>query len=462
MRQAVHTKRSHWIVTGCPVQVIAHLTLPMVPGVLAMLTLDFVDSYLIAGLGTDSLAALGFTVPVTNTLFGLTIGLSIGAVSLISKAMGSRNCHDLKALTTNCLLLTVILGLSISIIAYFTLGKTFLLLGVNYEIPNNISKLIQGYMSVRYAGLVFWMLPMVSIGVFRAVGDTRIAAYLLCAWSLVTLGLDALLVGLGLGMVGLAWGHLLSDVIFSILCFYLLWKRENLIVLPKAFVSNIKPMLTISLPASLTNMLNPIAMGVLTFLIAQSGTQSVAAFGIVSRFEHLLLIVPMALTTSLPVFVGQNWAAGLHGRVKRNIFLAVYFTLAFQLFISVVLWFCADAAASMMSSDDAVKSWIKMFLYIVPFGYGALGVAMITNSALNAAGQPLGAFFLSIGRIFFIYLPCVYAAYLYAGLQGLFFGIATGNILALTIIIFCLRGMRPPHSSSHVVAAVAHNFYSHQ
>ena len=80
-----------------------------------------------------------------------------------------------------------------------------------------------------------------------------------------------------------------------------------------------------------------------------------------------------------------------------------------------------------------MASLIKLFIWILPLGYGFQGIIILTNSSLNALHKPMIALVLSIVRLFVCYLPLAYLGSLLYGLTGLFIGAVAGNILMAMI-----------------------------
>ena len=64
-------------------------------------------------LGTQELAAIGFTYPVVFIVMSLAIGIGMGATSAISRAIGNQNSHQIKRLTTDSLFLAFVLSSSL-------------------------------------------------------------------------------------------------------------------------------------------------------------------------------------------------------------------------------------------------------------------------------------------------------------------------------------------------------------
>jgi Na+-driven multidrug efflux pump len=55
----------HGLLTAPITQVLSQMTLPMVFGIVAILMFNLVDTFFISLLGTQALAAISFTFPVT-------------------------------------------------------------------------------------------------------------------------------------------------------------------------------------------------------------------------------------------------------------------------------------------------------------------------------------------------------------------------------------------------------------
>jgi len=76
---------------------------------------------------------------------------------------------------------------------------------------------------------------------------------------------------------------------------------------------------------------------------------------------------------------------------------------------------------------------IKLFLWVLPLGYGMQGVIILTNSSLNALHRPMSALYLSAARFFVFYVPLAYVGSQWFGLAGFFGGALCGNFLMAAI-----------------------------
>jgi len=201
----------------------------------------------------------------------------------------------------------------------------------------------------------------------------------------------------------------------------------------KELVIACKDILKIGLPAASANMLTPLAAAIMTAIVASYGEAAVAAFGVGSRLESIACLIVLALSMTLPPFISQNFGAGQLHRVETAYKVAIKFILAWQIVIYIIMAVCAHWIASAFSQESEVADLIKLFIWILPLGYGLQGIIILTNSSFNALHKPMIALGLSIIRLFVCYLPLAYLGSLIYGLPGLFAGALFGNVVMAMI-----------------------------
>ena len=192
-------------------------------------------------------------------------------------------------------------------------------------------------------------------------------------------------------------------------------------------------MLKIGLPAAGANMLTPIAMAVMTALVAQHGAEAVAAFGVGSRIESISSIVVLALSMTLPPFISQNFGAGKFDRVAFAYKTSLKFILIWQFALYILLISFSAVIANIFASSEGVISVIILFIWILPLGYGLQGIIILSNSSFNALHKPMNALIMSVIRLFIFYVPFAYIGSLYWGINGLFIGALIGNVFTALI-----------------------------
>ncbi len=401
------------------------LSLPMVWGILSVLAFSLADTYFVAQLGTSELAAMSFTFPVVTVLGSIAMGLGTGAASVIARRIGEGERLRVQRLTTDSLLLSLLIVGILSSLGLTTIEPLFSTLGARPE----LLPLIRDYMRIWYLGMVFLVVPLVGNSALRACGNTIIPSLIMTWAAAINILVDPLLIfGWGpvpaWGLKGAALATVISraSTLFASLAF--LHFRERLLLFSwtswKTTLESWRSLLSVGLPAAATNLISLLSVGFVTSLMARYGAEAVAGFGLASRLEALALIVPLALSASIAPFVGQNWGARQYGRVKRALQLSFLFCLSWGGLVAVLLGTAGPEIAAWFDSDPEVVASASIYLTLVPISYGTLGIVFTASSAFNALGQPLPALGMSLSRLLFLYVPLAYLGSRLFGISGIF------------------------------------------
>jgi len=421
------------LTTGPVREHLVRLTVPMIWGLAAMMGVHLVDTWFVSRLGPEALAAMGFTFPVVMTGSALGIGLMAGTSSVIARRIGRGDRATARRLASDALVLAALLAVVLAAAGLATIEPLFRLLGADERTLAPIGD----YMRIWYLGLVVMLPPMAAVGAIRATGDSSGQSLVLVSASLVNAVLDPLLI---FGLAGLPRLELEGAAIASVLArvaslgvgLWLLHARHRLLDLrpPAAAeaLASCRAVLHVGVPAAGTNVIIPLANGVVTALVARHGAEAVAGYGAAFRIESMALIVFYALSAIVGPLVGQNLGAGRPARSAEAVAASARFCLALGLALAVLLALAAPALAALFSDAPGVRRATEQYLWLAPIGFGAAGVTMVVNAAFNGAGRPLAATAVSLTRILALYLPLAWLGNALAGPPGLFAGLALANL----------------------------------
>ncbi|MCE7612892.1 MATE family efflux transporter [Vibrio fluvialis] len=422
----------HGLLSAPIPNVLRQMTIPMIFGMVAILMFNLVDTFFISLLGTDALAAISYTFPVTFGVNCITMGIGVGLSTSIGRLLGQGDTSNAARFSTHGLLLAVTLVTIACTAGFFTIEPLFLLLGAKAE----LIPLIEQYMQVWYLTIPLLVIPMAGNSAIRATGDTKTPAKMMMLAGAINGCLDPLLIfGYGpfpeLGIQGAAIASAFSWLGALIGSLYVLVKRDRLLA-PPHFASlrhDWQQILKIGTPAALSTAMSPISGALLMMMLSSHGTAAVAAYGAAQRIESILILVLMSLTSALTPFMAQNFGAQNPTRSFSGLFLSLRFSLIFQLLVFIMMVPLSIPLAALFSQEQAVRDLLWHYLLVVPFSYGFQGVVMMLVSALNALHLPLKAFQWSFMRLFLFTLPSAWLGSTLYGIEGLFVGIALGNVL---------------------------------
>jgi putative MATE family efflux protein len=406
-------------------------SLPVVGGMIAMMSFNLVDAWFIARLGTEPLAAVSFTFPVVFMVISLAIGLGIGTSAVVARRLGRGDVETVRRRATDAALLALAVGLAVSLLGWATLDPLFRLLGADAALMPHV----RDYMGIWYLGAAMVIVPRVLNSVLRAQGNTLLPGLMMVLAALLNGLLDWLLIfGVGpfpaLGVQGAALATVISWGAMTAALFGQRELRDCLEIrrFPLAGVlASWRELSRIAVPAAITSVFTPLAMALLTRIVAGHGHHAVAGFGVGTRIDAIAQIAVLALSMTLPPLISQNLGAGQHERVRRAILGCFAFVLAWQLAIWLLLQALAPWLVGSYADGEAMAEVLRAFLWWVPLGLGAQGVVILAVSSLNALHEPARAMRLSVIRLFVLTVPLAWLGGVLGGTTGIFIGMLLAN-----------------------------------
>lgn len=408
-------------------------TWPMAIGVLALLGFQLVDSAFIARLGTAPLAAQSFTFPLSFLIIGIQVGMGIAIAALISRALGAGEQARARRLSSLVLLAGgAVIGV-LAVVLWALQEPLFSLLGADQRALGHIRAYWAPQLFAAWLGALLYFI----YSVFRAHGDTRLPGKMMVVSSLVNLVLDPLFIfGLGpwegWGLPGAAWATAIAFAVGLWFTSRKLYRRgwATMVALWPEAKRSWRSFTGIAAPAMVSQLMPPLAAMLAIAAVAGLGDTQVAAWGLASRLETLSLMVILAMTMSLPPWLGRCYGAGDWEQIHRLMRLALTVAVAWQLALGVLLALASPWVAMALAGNPEVQSELALLIRFLLPSYAALGVCMLVVSAGNALGWPLRAMLLSSARLFVCYLPCLWVGAQLFGWTGLAAGAAVGNVLA--------------------------------
>lgn len=383
----------------------------MVVGIAANMSFNVIDTYFVAQIGVDALSAISFSFPVVIVLLNLSIGLGIGVSSVLSRLLGKEESSDEVsslaglAFVWGSVLAAVLVGLGIA-----TIGPLFEFLGASARHMPYITD----YMKWAYAAMGLRMVSIIISGVFRAYGKTSIPSLVMTTTSVLNLILDPLLIfGYGpiaaLGIEGAGIATFLANFAAFLLEAFLAWRVFRLLdfgISPTAATKKrFADILTIGLPASCANALNPLSIGLGNYLLSLQSAQEVAGFGVASKIQIFSMIPTFALSAALAPIFGQNLGGGHGGRVRKALWYSLFFSLLWGAVQGLGLSLFASAIVAPFTDDAAASSWAIHYLKVVSWSLFGYSFVVVISALFNASGRPWMTFSCISLRTFILFLP---------------------------------------------------------
>lgn len=410
----------HWryilkdLTTGSLKTHLFELALPTIGGMIAFSLFNITDTYFVGKLGTDALAAMGFTFPIVMMAGAISTGISTGAASLLSRAYGNGDRHKMQRIATDGILLSIILVSIFSLIGLLTIDPLFKFMGAD---PHTLP-LIKSFMTIWYGAVIVVMIPPVSDGAMRAIGDTVRPFKVMLTCALFNLVLDPIFIfgwfGIpAMGIQGAAIATVLSRCIGMWVSLYYNFRVHKLISIEKFQVSEVlaswKQIIQLGIPSAGVVMLPQVIRICLTSLAAYTGgTETVASVAIGSRIESFSLIIAMSIGSCIVPLVGQNYGAKKYDRVSdiQKMLSKVALVASGLILVGVVT--LSTPLIKLFSTEFQVIRYTYIYLLVLTIGSIGLNLYNFNTQVLNALGLSKKAFTINSTGTFIVILPLMF------------------------------------------------------
>lgn len=428
-------------------KLIRQIAIPASVGFFFNTMYNIVDTWFAGRVSTEAQAALSVSFPVFFIIIAVGSGLGQGGTALISNALGEKNHDKAQHYALQSVTFGILLGLILTVAGLMSAPWMFRQLGAS-ESYLETSLL---YMNAILLGTVLFLTASILNAGLNAQGDTKTFRNLLILGFVLNCILDPWFMygGLGLpamGIRGIALATVLIQVVECVLLVAVLlrtnlWKDFH----PRRLVPKLSTFREIAVqgfPASLNMMTVAIGIFVITWFAGRFDMEAVAAYGVATRIEQILLLPTIGLNIAMLSLTGQNNGARHFDRIREALNTSMKYGIIMCLVGGVLLYFLGGLGMRFFSPDETV----------VRIGYDYLKVASITLCAyvilfqtvymLQGLKRPMYAIWIGLYRqiVAPVLVFHVLAFTLGWGLMGIWWGVFFVTWSAA--IFTCLYGRR--------------------
>lgn len=337
-----------------------------------------------------AVAGLAFGFQYYFIGFTISIGLSSGTISLVSRFKGAGEDAMADFVVKQSLWFSLLLSTPMAILAWVYAEP---LVGLLTNDPAAIG-FGASYLSIVMLATICRFWSMVCAQGLSGCGDTRTPMVVSLITIPANIGLNAALIfGLGpfpeLGIKGAAWGTVLASTLgATIFTAVYLSGRFALTLHPggRQWDSDIATELVrIGTPMAATRLVDTIGRFPFLFVLATLGTPIVAAFAIGRRVFQFALIPAWGYGTAASTFVGQSLGAGDEPTATAYGWDAVRIAILTQVVLAAIMVVFARPIVELFGTTTVDLS--VEFVWVFALGIAGFSIFQTLEGGLRGAGD---------------------------------------------------------------------------
>ncbi|MCR5762910.1 MAG: MATE family efflux transporter [Treponema sp.] len=268
--------------------------------------------------GKEAMAAVGSNSPVIGLLVGMFLGLSLGTNVVIAYSVGQNNVMRIQKAVHTSIVVSVFGGIVLAALGEFLAQPVVSLMGV----PEEVSEMALLYLRIYLLGLPVIFLYNFESAIFRSRGNTKLPLISLIVSGIINVLLNlAFVVIFDMGVAGVAWATVISNVVSSLLLLIFLVKTEDKIKVSFKNLcvdaSVLGKILKVGVPSGIQSMVFSLSNIIIQSAINSLGTTVMAASSAAFNLEVFAFYILNSYGQSCTTFVGQNFGAGKHERCTK-------------------------------------------------------------------------------------------------------------------------------------------------
>jgi putative MATE family efflux protein len=417
------------------------LSIPIIFANILQTAYQLIDTFWVGRLGTTAVAAVSISFPIIFFIISLGAGLAIAGTILVAQYKGKENRRAMNHITSQTLLMVIIISIILATIGYFSSSFLINLMGAEPDVFTNAVS----YLKISFIGMMFVFTYLVFQALMRGVGDVKTPMYIVLGTVILNLVLDPLFIfGYsfipGFGVAGAAVATIITQGLAALVGIILLFRGKHQLKLHKKDLRLdfplIKKMFKLGFPTSIEQSTRALGMIFMAFLVTSFGTLTLAAYGIGTRILSFIIIPSLGLSMATSTLVGQNIGAGKTERAERIVKLASLIGFVILTFIGILVFFFAKQISGIFIPGElATIQSSALFIRIMALTFGFIGIQMALNGAFRGSGNTIISMVMSIISLWILRFPLAYLFSYHTKLAevGIWIAFPIANIIAAII-----------------------------
>lgn len=393
--------------------------------------------------GSDSLAAVGATGSLCNSLINFFIGLSIGCGVVASLFFGADDHKNLSKVVNTAFYSSLAIGIVLIAVGYIFSPPLLRLMNT----PENIIDRSVLYMRIYFIGMPANMVFNFMNAVSRSVGDTTKPMIYLTCGGIINVVLNIVFVVIfHMGVSGVAFATIISQYISAYLITRQFLKAEYPLKLNLRKITIepviLKKMISVGLPAGIQSTAISISNVLIQSAINSFGSSAVAGFTAGSNIGGFVYIALNSVYHTNMTLTAQNYGCGNIKRIRKGLFLSICTVVCIGMFVSLIAYLLKAPLVHLYTDDPVSVQVAYKFFFIVILPYTCCGIMEVLTGCMRGLGHSLESMIISLCTMAGFRILWNYSVFLlFPTIEIVFIAYPISWILANLILSFRLKNV---------------------
>jgi putative MATE family efflux protein len=414
------------------------LSLPSIAGAITMSLYNIVDTFWVAKLGHEAIAALTIVFPYQILFYAVGGGTGIGIGALVSRRFGENNPEAANHVAGQIFFLSLFWGVVFMITAVFFSESVLRAFGATPDILEYSAQ----YLVIISYGAPQMIFILVISNLIRGSGDAVKPMVIMITASIINIILDPLMIlGIGpfpeMGIRGAAWATMIAQSCGAVIgLFYFVVRRTAF----RIKISHLLPSLPIlgdiyrvGAPASVMELTESLAFVLFNKVVSTYGSIAIAAVGLAMRISDLAFMPIIGVSNGLLPIVGFNFGARNFKRLWDSVKLASVGIGVFLVVVTVFIEIFTPGLISIFNKETDLLTVAVPAMRILLSMMPLIGPEIMFITAFQGLSRGMTALILSLLRQFIVFVPILFLFSYLFGLYGVWYSLPTSDILGFVV-----------------------------
>ena len=162
------------------------------------------------------------------------------------------------------------------------------------------------------------------------------------------------------------------------------------------------------------------------------GSHAIAIYGLIRGFTLFVAFPIIGIMQGLMPIISYNYGAKNWQRVRHSVWLAIKWTTTISIILLTIITVFPQELIEIFTEDKDLLNHTPRVLQLIFLSLPVMGIGFIGGAFFQAIGEPVPALILTLARQGLFMIPLMYLLSNFIGLDGVWFSMPLGEILAGT------------------------------